>query len=747
MSLRIKLFLLPVLGIAAAAALVAVGSEQYARRQFQQTQQQRTETLVAQFQREIAQRGEEVVRTVQSVANSEATLRMALDLTRPQADPSIYANDARGLANLYHLDYLELDSADGTLISSSTWPPASGYRNDWVASGTDWQHQGAFLSRVQLPDKVELGLLAVRVVQVGDRNLYVVGGWRFDREFLQTVAVPDGMRTLLYANLEPGFVPEALTGPEGPVAQADPFAPLVQSLQRGENPQPRLIPSPDLTGGAERFVTEPLHGRGGQLLGALLVGSSQQSLATLVNYTRSLGFVAVGFGLLFSLALSWWASARLRHPLAQAVSAGAPRQSQSAKTVHPSETRPRGETAPTAAVHATGPVSPDGERRVQRERVAARREMARRFSRDLKESIFPLHMAAEDLLNAREETSERFDEIFFECTTAIRAELDRLKNIAARFGEFARMSRPRPVPVGVNEIAQAALKSIEPQFHAAGRPPVTPEVHLGEPEPVISSDPDLLRAALENLLLHCLDAMPSGGTLAVRTGEKNAMVHIDVSAQGAALSAEDCQRLFVPTGEAPEGMTGLGLATAHAVVNDHGGRIFAESKPGDGATIRLEFPATPAGRLRHTRTETAQQAPTETVRQVPTDAVRQVPTDAAPQALTESVHQPLAQLARPEWSELAQLERTEDTRSEHEEVAQPAPAPATPEPQAESLVAAETDAEPVLVTVVSQETTPESEEAARSAEAAAKPEEPPAPPAPENRPRAWLILDKNSLRL
>ena len=92
--------------------------------------------------------------------------------------------------------------------------------------------------------------------------------------------------------------------------------------------------------------------------------------------------------------------------------------------------------------------------------------------------------------------------------------------------------------------------------------------------------------------------MPSGGTLAIRTREKDAVVRIEVSAQGASLSAEDCRRLFVPAGSAPEGMTGLGLATTQAVVTDHGGRISAESAHDGTTTFRLEFPAAPAGAVR-----------------------------------------------------------------------------------------------------------------------------------------------------
>jgi len=157
------------------------------------------------------------------------------------------------------------------------------------------------------------------------------------------------------------------------------------------------------------------------------------------------------------------------------------------------------------------------------------------------------------------------------------------------------MPPPRLAPVNVNEAVRAAMKSTEPQFSAPGRPPVTPETFLREPEPVIEADPDLLRVALENLLLHSLEAMPAGGTLTVRTGEKGGVVYIEISGTGGALRSEECSRLFMPSGANPEATTGLGLATAQAVVSDHGGRISAESAPGAGTTFRLEFPAAPAG--------------------------------------------------------------------------------------------------------------------------------------------------------
>ena len=72
------------------------------------------------------------------------------------------------------------------------------------------------------------------------------------------------------------------------------------------------------------------------------------------------------------------------------------------------------------------------------------------------------------------------------------------------------------------------------------------------------------------------------------------MVRIEMSATGAAFPPQECSRLFTPGSPSVEGMRGLGLASAQAIVSDLGGRISAEPAP-DGATFRLEFPAALAG--------------------------------------------------------------------------------------------------------------------------------------------------------
>ncbi len=124
-------------------------------------------------------------------------------------------NLADEIAKPNQLDFLDFVGDDGSVISSKEWQAHFGYKLDWViAGGLNWNQQGAFLNRTEMPDGVALSLTAVRVIQVNEKNLYIVGGVQLDKDFLKTLALPEGMRALLYKNLQPGFDPTMLDGCE-----------------------------------------------------------------------------------------------------------------------------------------------------------------------------------------------------------------------------------------------------------------------------------------------------------------------------------------------------------------------------------------------------------------------------------------------------------------------------------------------------------------------------------------------------
>jgi two-component system nitrogen regulation sensor histidine kinase NtrY len=591
MSFRTKLLALFMLTIVTAVTLVAVGVSAYTRRAFELFDRQRADALVAQFRREYAQRGEEITHRVQGIADAEATIRMAIDLNRPQADASQYYNDARGIAGTQQLDFLDIVADDGTLISSAEWPARFGYKNDWVTAEKDWNSQGAFLSRVEMPDNVDLGLLAVRTVRVGEKHFYLIGGQRLNQDFLATLVLPESMRAVLYRNLEQGFVPSELTDLHGQVAQADLFAPLITEVQRTRRELQKTINSgSDSAANSESFDAIPLVGRQGDLLGVLLVGSSRQDLVQMLNFIRALALLVASGVILAGLVLGWWISARVTRPIEQ-LARGA-REVAAGHWEARVEVHSRDEIGQlaTAFNEMTRQLAEQRERLVQTERVAAWRELARRLAHELKNPLFPLQLTVENLQRARQQSSVQFDEVFFESTATLRAELENLKTIVSRFSDFAKMPVPEFEPVDLNESVRSVVKLFEPQLCAVGRPPITPELYLDEKLARPQADPALLRRALENLVLNSLDAMPAGGTLTVRTSQHNGSVRLDVTDTGAGLTPEECARLFTPYYTSKQHGTGLGLAIVQSVVSDHGGKIAVESAPGAGATFRIELP-------------------------------------------------------------------------------------------------------------------------------------------------------------
>src|SRR6202048_2567932 len=282
------------LTVVASVSLVAYGVTHYTRAAFEEMDAQRTEALVAQFQKEFAQRGEEVVHQVENIANAEITLRMALDLARPNADQSLYVHDGTGAAQDHGLDFVQFVNSDGTLISSAQFPSRVGYKNDWVIANKNWRDSHAFLTQEELPDGVALSLTVVRTLPVGGKNFYIIGGRRLDQNFLASLVLPAGMRTLLYQNLEPGFAPAELTDAGGAVTHAERYLALIEQSQK----QPKSAVAGTLhwpadPASAETFHAIPLTGRNDELLGILLVGSSRRGLVLL---TRRIEWTAGAVG-------------------------------------------------------------------------------------------------------------------------------------------------------------------------------------------------------------------------------------------------------------------------------------------------------------------------------------------------------------------------------------------------------------------------------------------------------------------
>jgi signal transduction histidine kinase/ActR/RegA family two-component response regulator len=105
-------------------------------------------------------------------------------------------------------------------------------------------------------------------------------------------------------------------------------------------------------------------------------------------------------------------------------------------------------------------------------------------------------------------------------------------------------------------------------------------------------DPGQIGQVLHNVLLNARQAMRDGGITEVRAeNAAESRVRISIRDYGSGISADVLPRIFDPYFTTKPGGSGLGLATAYAIIAKHGGSLAVESRPGQGTTFTMDLPA------------------------------------------------------------------------------------------------------------------------------------------------------------
>ena len=596
MTFRKKLLAVFALTVFLSVAGVALLVQLVTRNAFEKAENDRTVALVTQFQHEFTRRGDDVARRVESIAASDAVSRMATALNGTPADSAEYFDLARSMAESHQLDFLELLDWRGTIVSSAQWPAKFGYPDSAFESLSAAGQQAPFLKLEELQDSTALGLFAVRAVHVGEHAVYVVGGRHLDKSFLLALDLPADTRVLLYQSRGDKFSANLLLDPlsNGPDAAhpAEKFAPLVDAVRRYDHEIAGIVSWSANQADDEVFHALPLRGLGNDqpLLGILLIGNSRREYVELKRRIRDAALLVGGGGIVLAILLSSWASARVTRPIEQLAQAAQEVADGNWKTSVEVEGHDEVGQLAESFNRMTTELLAQKERLVQTERVAAWRELARRLAHELKNPLFPLQLTVENLLRARAQSPEQFEEMFGESARTLLAEIANLKGIIGRFSEFSKMPQPQLQQVQVNETVRGVAQLFQAQLQAPGRNAIACNLELDNDLEPIAADPDLLHRALSNLVLNAMDAMPNGGALTLRTHRDNGKAVIEVSDTGSGLTPEECQRIFTPYYTSKQHGTGLGLAIVQSVISDHGGRISVQSEPGRGTTFVIELP-------------------------------------------------------------------------------------------------------------------------------------------------------------
>jgi signal transduction histidine kinase len=153
--------------------------------------------------------------------------------------------------------------------------------------------------------------------------------------------------------------------------------------------------------------------------------------------------------------------------------------------------------------------------------------------------------------------------------------------------------RITPKRTSVKALAQRMGRQMRPHFEESGQR-LTVSVEKGLPD--VMADPDRIGQVLANLLTNANKYTPEGARVRMTASMNGGDVEFAVADNGPGLEGEELEHVFdrfwrAQSGETQSvGGTGLGLAIAKSLVELHGGRISAQSKPGEGATFRFVLP-------------------------------------------------------------------------------------------------------------------------------------------------------------
>ena len=189
-------------------------------------------------------------------------------------------------------------------------------------------------------------------------------------------------------------------------------------------------------------------------------------------------------------------------------------------------------------------------------------------------------------------------------------ELERINGIVEQLLQLARPARLSFEPVRLPVLLERVLELYANQIET-GQIAIVRE--YSRDVPAVQADAEHLYQALVNLVGNAIEAMHGAGRLTLRVGwsdERDGCpppqrggfkrrVKVEVEDTGVGIPASEANKVFTPFFTTKGGGTGLGLALAHKIVEDHGGTISFRSSPGFGTTFRVLLPLVAAPRVEH----------------------------------------------------------------------------------------------------------------------------------------------------
>ena len=171
-------------------------------------------------------------------------------------------------------------------------------------------------------------------------------------------------------------------------------------------------------------------------------------------------------------------------------------------------------------------------------------------------------------------------------------DVDRINELVHQLLEYAKPTPPEFKEVKFNKILEETIETLSSHF-------IRQKIQLyteitSSNALILKLDPKQIRQALINALLNAIEAMPNGGNLTITTSILETNFVISIRDTGVGIPKQDIPHIFDPFFTKKDHGTGLGLSITRGIIEEHGGKIYAKSKEGEGTTIIFELPLSDA---------------------------------------------------------------------------------------------------------------------------------------------------------
>jgi signal transduction histidine kinase len=147
-------------------------------------------------------------------------------------------------------------------------------------------------------------------------------------------------------------------------------------------------------------------------------------------------------------------------------------------------------------------------------------------------------------------------------------------------------------PTDLAAVAQSSIESLNP---LAEQSKTSLKLDKAEPLPQTEIDKDRMTQVLTNLISNAIKFSPPEGEVRVEISAEDGWVQCSVADQGCGIPEDEIGRVFGKfqqlSNSRRKGGSGLGLAISHALISEHGGRIWVESKVNEGSRFTFRLPA------------------------------------------------------------------------------------------------------------------------------------------------------------